>query len=360
MKKSLDSSLYNEFADRMCNRVHNDLVSLSTSMIEVGEELKLVLERWTENRRGWVSEEVCSNVKRGRQPNKEYRKMRRVYGMNDERTEKDKDYYFKEKEEAKKIVSSALHAHNKVVMSKIFKNGRKELYNHLKFLMLRGKQRKDVSIKLRSENGLFITEEDGIIFEGERFWGEMFCLNGNANLNIVKVMVDGGMKYGGEHISMTELENAINDMKEKKATEESGLIAGYLKALKDGSKEELRMLLNGVIDGGDIPRQWKESRVVLVYKAGDISELKKYRPIAIINVICKLSMIIVRDRVNRYVEESGMLGDVQGDLRKGRRTEADLFIMGRLIEMTRMRKESLFVAFIDMEKAYDRVDRKHF
>ena len=52
--------------------------------------------------------------------------------------------------------------------------------------MLRGKQRKDASIKLRSETGLFITEEDGIIFEVERFWGEMFCLNGNTNLNIGK------------------------------------------------------------------------------------------------------------------------------------------------------------------------------
>ena len=68
-------------------------------------------------------------------------------------------------------------------------------------------------------------------------WGVMFCLNGNANLNIGKVMVDGGMKYGGENISMTELENAITDMKEKKATFENRLIAEYLKALKDGRKD---------------------------------------------------------------------------------------------------------------------------
>ena len=78
--------------------------------------------------------------------------------------------------------------------------------------MLRGKQRTDGSIKLRSETGLFITEKDGIIFEVERLCGEMFCLKGNANLNIRKVMNDGGMKYGGEHISMTELENTIKDM----------------------------------------------------------------------------------------------------------------------------------------------------
>ena len=120
----MDCSLYNEFADRMCDRVHTDLVSLSTSMIELGEELKVVLERWTENRRGWVSDEVCSSVKRRRHANKEYRKTRRVCGVNDERTEEAKEYYFKEKEEAKKIVSSALHAHNKVVIRLVRMEGK--------------------------------------------------------------------------------------------------------------------------------------------------------------------------------------------------------------------------------------------
>ena len=84
----------------MCDRVHTDLVSLSTSMIEMGEELKVVLERWTENRRGWVSDEVWSSLKRRRQTNMEYRKMRRVCGVNDERREKTKEYYFKEKEDS--------------------------------------------------------------------------------------------------------------------------------------------------------------------------------------------------------------------------------------------------------------------
>ena len=195
----------------------------------------MVLERCTGNRRGWGSEEVCSSVKRRRRANNEYRKMRSVYGVNNHRTEKDKEYYyFKETEETKKILSSTLHAHNKVVM--IGKNERKELYNHLKCIMLRGKQRKVASIKLRSETGLFITEENDVLFEVQRFWGDMFCLNENANLNIGNVMVDGGMKYGGEHISMTELENAIKNMQKKKATDKSGLIAEYLKALKDGSK----------------------------------------------------------------------------------------------------------------------------
>ena len=55
-----------------------------------------------------------------------------------------------------------------------------------------------------------------------------------------------------------------------------------------------------------------------MYKGGgDMSELKNYCPIAIINVIWKLCIIIVRHMMNRLVEESGMLGDVQGGLTKG-------------------------------------------
>ena len=47
-----------------------------------------------------------------------------------------------------------------------------------------------------------------------------------------------------------------------------------------------------------------------------------------------------------------------GDFSMGRRTEYNLFMLERMIEMAKLRKDCLFVAFIDMEKAYDRVIRK--
>ena len=44
-RKNLDSSIYNEFGDLMCDRVHTDLGSMSASMMKVGEELKLTLDK---------------------------------------------------------------------------------------------------------------------------------------------------------------------------------------------------------------------------------------------------------------------------------------------------------------------------
>ena len=97
---------------------------------------------------------------------------------------------------------------------------------------------------------------------------------------------------------------------------------------------------------------------MLVHKGGSKKEVSNYRPIAIINVICKLFMMLIRDSINGWVEESSMLVDIQVFFRRGRRTDDNLFVLERMIEMAKVRKECLYVAFIDMEKAYDRVNRK--
>ena len=64
------------------------------------------------------------------------------------------------------------------------------------------------------------------------------------------------------------------------------MIAEYVKALGDQDLNNLMRLLNDVLMGGCILKEWKGSRVVLVYKGGSKKELKNYLPVAIINVVC--------------------------------------------------------------------------
>ena len=56
--------------------------------------------------------------------------------------------------------------------------------------------------------------------------------------------------------------------------------------------------------------KWKESTVKLLYRGGRTDELKNYRPIAIINITCKLCMLMVRERIDKWTEYSGMLGEI--------------------------------------------------
>ena len=63
---------------------------------------------------------------------------------------------------------------------------------------------------------------------------------------------------------------------------------------------------------------------MLVHKGGS---KKKFRPVAIINVVSTLFIMVLRERINGWVEESGMPGDIQGGFRMGQRTEDNLFML---------------------------------
>ena len=109
-------------------------------------------------------------------------------------------------------------------------------------------------------------------------------------------------------------------MKDNKAADDSRVIAEYLKALEVEEVEKIRGLMNGILNEGDIPKEWKEGRVKLLHKGGRTDELKNYRPIAIINVTCKLCMLMVRERIYKWTEDSGMRDEIQGGFRRGRGT----------------------------------------
>ena len=82
------------------------------------------------------------------------------------------------------------------------------------------------------------------------------------------------MTSEGQIFSQQEMSVAIKKMKENKAADESGVIAEYLKALEVEEVEKLRGLMNGILNGADIPKVWKEGRVKLLHKGGRTDELK--------------------------------------------------------------------------------------
>ena len=81
----------------------------------------------------------------------------------------------------------------------------------------------------------------------------------------------------------------VND--HNKAKLYSDVLQKYLTAREQitptGSLSPLSMYGNE----STVPKELKESRVVLVHKSGSKKELKHYRPVAIINVVCKLFMM---------------------------------------------------------------------
>ena len=129
-----------------------------------------------------------------------------------------------------------------------------------------------MSIKILNGSGITVNDEQEVVKEVDRFWGNLFFTNGKVTLGQKKGMIGKGMASEGKTFSQQEMNVAIKKMKENKAADESGVIAEYLKALDVEEVEKLRGLINGILNGADIPKEWKESRVKLLHKGGKTTD----------------------------------------------------------------------------------------
>ena len=122
-------------------------------------------ENWQEDRRWMTLEEALMEEKK----NREYRKMRRLYGVTDERTQMAKIRYLPMKDDTQRFICRTLHEHNGIVIQKLKEDGsKKRMINHIKRLM-RKQEQKDTSIKFLNGSGITVNDEQEVVKEVERF-----------------------------------------------------------------------------------------------------------------------------------------------------------------------------------------------
>ena len=108
-----------------------------------------------------------------------------------------------------------------------------------------------------------------------------------------------------------------------------------------------------------VPRHWKDATIkVLYYKKSDRSNCNNYRRISLLSHAGKLLLKIVAKRLRDYCEAHGILPDEQRGFRPEQSTVDMLFVVRRLQELARRQRIPLYMCFVDLQKAYDSVDRE--
>src|SRR5215469_5652612 len=109
--------------------------------------------------------------------------------------------------------------------------------------------------------------------------------------------------------------------------------------------------------GRGAPKDLQEACVVPVYKGrGNKSECGSYRGISMTSVVGKLYGRVLIDRVKNITD--GLVGEEQEGFRKGRGCVDQVFAMKGLCEKYREKGKEIYLGFMDLEKAYDRIDRE--
>ena len=108
---------------------------------------------------------------------------------------------------------------------------------------------------------------------------------------------------------------------------------------------------------GEVPQQWKDAVITVLHKKGDKTECGNYRGISLVSHSGKVLLKVVARRLSAYCEAKGLLPEEQCGFRPNRSTTDMMFVVRRLQKIGRKAGVSLSKCFIDLQKAYDTVDR---
>ena len=160
-------------------------------------------------------------------------------------------------------------------------------------------------------------------------------------------------------ITWEEVHDSFRHLKLGKATGPDGVPAELLMQAGVAAEQAFTELFNYMWHHLVWPEEWTEGVLVPLYKGkGSKQQPTNFRLIAIVSVLAKAFEKILDKRLRQWAERVGMLSDLQGGFREFRSTLDQMFILMELIAHTREQQQSLYLTFIDVRKAYDRVWRQ--
>ena len=157
-----------------------------------------------------------------------------------------------------------------------------------------------------------------------------------------------------EPITLEMITKAISKMASGKAAGPSGIVAEMLKPAGEAGAMEVRDLIEDIISEGCIPTDWQESFIVNLYKGkGDALNRGNYRGLKLIEQVMKVLERVEEGLIRQRVE----IDEMQCGFMSGRGTTDAIFIVRQLQEKHLAANKPLYMAFVDLEKASDRVPR---
>ena len=151
-------------------------------------------------------------------------------------------------------------------------------------------------------------------------------------------------------ITIDMVKKAISQMKAGKAPGPSGIVVEMIRTAGDMGASMIRDLAAAIIRDGEVPFDWEQSFNVCLYKGkGDALERGNYRGLKLTEQVMKVLERIVDGLIRQVVS----INDSQFGFVPGRGTTDAIFVIRQLQEKYLDANKRLYMAFVDLEKAFD-------
>ena len=157
--------------------------------------------------------------------------------------------------------------------------------------------------------------------------------------------------------AFSEVLGAIKGLKNNKSPGPDGIPGEIFKKGGYILKQQLHQLLLQIWEDGNVPQILKDGNIITLYKKkGDKSICGNSRGITLLSVAGKVLTRILLFRIIEHLTES-TLPETQCGFRKERSVTDMIFTVKQLQEKSREHRQDFFMAFIDLSKAFDTVNR---
>ena len=227
----------------------------------------------------------------------------------------------------------------------------KQLYDTTRKLAGKFKQ---AERPIKDNNGVILTSEEDQMGRWRDHFEEL--LNRPAPSNPPDIpLASEVLEVNCERPDREEIRKAISLLKTGKAPGPDEIPAEAIKADMDTSIEMLYDLIWKIWDTEEIPIGWKAGYLVKIPKKGDLQECRNYRGIMLLSVPGKVINRIILERLKNEVDN--ILRDHQAGFRQGRGCIDQIATLRIIVEQSLEFDSSLYINFVDYEKAFDSLDR---
>ncbi len=182
-------------------------------------------------------------------------------------------------------------------------------------------------------------------------------MGGRAEVTTMGIKIHEEQPHAQGRLERGEIVEAIKKLKLGKAFGSDGITAEMLKYGGEIIVDWMVWICNLAWEQSKVPQDWRKAIVVPFYKGkGNREECSNYRCISLLSVPGKIYGRILNKRMMKITDKN--VGAEQGGFGKGRGCVDQIFAVKMLVEKYLEKDRKLFAAVMDLEKAYDRVDRK--
>jgi hypothetical protein len=252
------------------------------------------------------------------------------------------------KSTAKRTVATAKAAHYQDLYDQLdTPNGANKIY---KLAHARDRTTQDLGhiVNIKDENGQLLHKPKDIL----RRWKDYFEKICNEEFPHPPIPAANTTAGPVPAITIEEVTTAISSMKSGKATGPDDIPVEVWKLLGAQGSARLADLFNKIIENNAPPETWRTSTTVPIWKGkGDVNDCSNYRPIRLLCHTMKIFERVLDARLRSIVDISP---NQCGFIKNCGTTDA-IHAARLLMERHREKRKSIHMAFLDLEKAFDRV-----